>query len=299
MPDRGAPNMSTDPNITDRRQELGYHHLPEGFKDAADENGNISLNVRVSAPRLDALGRPLGPVVVPDEVGPFLERTKVKTKGLPTYSGGSAIAYIAEIAGLTSIKKAVTKAAAAEQAWDNAEATLREAQDDLKAFQRGALTDAAIEMNKGGTFTLTNDLIKEHRQRADRVATLEGVLGPTDSRGHHLKARPQFVSTAIISDAVASLKFDEIADLMYANMIVGAHQAARHHAGAPPAPLPVNTAEVSNMVMGRLPYMPSWTRDNPDERGRLANLRRQLGPVVEEIRREVTAEVRGRMAAAA
>ena len=293
--------MSTDPNIIDRRQELGYHHLPEGFKEAADENGNIVLEVR-TRPRLDAMGRPLSSYPEPDELEPFLARTKVKTSGLPTYTGESAIAYVAHLAGLRSVAKAVERGEAAERAWDATQAQLRDARAELKAFERDQRTTAAVSMNQGETFTMTPALIKKHRELADKVAAFEGIFDEKPRPGmqrERMRARPTGVFTAIVSDEIASLDFDQVSDLMYATMIVSTTQAARHQAGLPPAALPVKTLEVMNMIFGTLPGNASWMRQNPDSRKRLTRLRRQLGPVMDELRKNAVSETRERMLAAA
>ena len=103
----------------------------------------------------------------------------------------------------------------------------------------------------------------------------------------------------ILADAIASLSFDEVAELLYAAACVGAHQGARKANGLPPAPLPLSTKEVTDLVVGVMPASPSWMRDHPTERARLRALRNQLGPHIEELRGEIAATTRQRLMAAA
>ena len=129
--------MSTDPVITDRRDEITHNHIPDGLADRRDSGGNIVLGeVRYGH-------RPVAPE--PDELTPFLARTKVKPRDLPSYTGGDAVTYCAKVAGLPAIAKAAAREAKATAAWRDAEAQLRDARTKLRESCRGWRTDAAIE----------------------------------------------------------------------------------------------------------------------------------------------------------
>ena len=58
--------MSTDPVITDRRDEITHNHIPEGLVDSWDSGGNVVLG-EVRCGRRRAAPEP-------DELTPFLGR---------------------------------------------------------------------------------------------------------------------------------------------------------------------------------------------------------------------------------
>ena len=282
--------MSTDPIITDRRDEITHNHIPDGLADRRDSGGNIVLGeVRYGH-------RPVAPE--PDELTPFLARTKVKPRDLPSYTGGDAVTYCAKVAGLPAIAKAAAREAKATAAWRDAEAQLRDARTKLRESCRGWRTDAAIKLNQGGALDIPQAVRKEWQELDAQVRMLEAILGPT-TEGSALKCRPTSLRGMILGDAVARLSFEEAADLLFAAQAVGAHQGARRAAGLPPAKLPTSTIEVSQLIRGTRPGSPSWMRDNKAERRRMFALDRQLAPILAELREEIAAQTRQRMVDAA
>ena len=293
--------MSANPDagsVTDRREEITHNHIPESFREHMDSGGNIVVGTMRRRPRLDALGRPLQ-TPEQDELGPLLERTKIKPRDLPTYSGGDTVAYIAGVAGLSSVGKACARADKAVAAWADAERELNTARKELRDACRGWRTEAAIDMNSGNAFSIPPAVETAWRKADERVRLLEAVLGET-TPGGRLKSRPSVdIRTMILADAIASLSFDEVAELVYAAACVGAHQGARKANGLPPAPLPLSTKEVTDLVVGVMPASPSWMREHPKDRARLRALRNQLGPHIEELRGEMAATTRQRLMDAA
>ena len=291
--------MTDSAPVTDRRDEIrAGEPFPESARPLLDANGNIVLETR-GHPRVDALGRVLGPEAEPDLASAVVKAAKFDPRNLPPYSGTDPVAYVASLVGLTTVVKACDRADKATAAWADAEAQLRTARQELKQLARSARTDQAIQLNAGKSLSIPAGTTKAWREADERVRLLEAVLGDTNPAGKP-KARPRNLRAMIVGDAIGGLSFDEAAAMLWAATAVSMAQASRHGAGLPPSPnLPMSTKEVAEFIFGVLPGSPSFMRDHPADRKRMSLLRRQLGEHAENLRRELIATAREKMLAAA
>ena len=158
--------MTDSAPVSDRRDEIrAGEPFPESARPLLDANGNIVLETR-GHPRVDALGRVLGPEAEPDLASAVVKAAKFDPRKLPPYTGTDPVAYVASLVGLTTVVKACDRADKATAAWADAEAQLRTARQELKQLNRSARTDQAIQLNAGKSMSITAATTKAHRGHA-------------------------------------------------------------------------------------------------------------------------------------
>ena len=97
--------MTDSAPVTDRRDEIrAGEPFPESARQLLDANGNIVLETK-GHPRVDALGRVLGPEAEPDLASAVAKAARFDPRKLPPYTGTDRVAYAASLVGLSTVVK--------------------------------------------------------------------------------------------------------------------------------------------------------------------------------------------------